>query len=34
MWMSENQWTRSLCDYSLWARGADAKEFGKILDEV
>ena len=21
----------SLCDYSLWARGADAKEFGKIL---
>lgn len=23
----------SLCDYSLWARGADAKEFGKILDE-
>ncbi|MBU1118179.1 polysaccharide deacetylase family protein [Patescibacteria group bacterium] len=23
----------SLCDYSLWARGADAKEFGKIFDE-
>jgi hypothetical protein len=23
----------SLCDYSLWARGADAEEFGKILDE-
>ncbi len=23
----------SLCDYSLWARGADAKEFGKILNE-
>jgi len=23
----------SLCDYSLWARGADAKEFGKILDQ-
>jgi hypothetical protein len=21
----------SLCDYSLWARGADAEEFGKIL---
>jgi len=21
----------SLCDYSLWARGADAKEFGKYL---
>jgi hypothetical protein len=23
----------SLCDYSLWARGADAEEFGKIFDE-
>jgi len=23
----------SLCDYSLWARGADAKEFAQILDE-
>lgn len=23
----------SLCDYSLWARGADPQEFGKILDE-
>lgn len=23
----------SLCDYSLWARGADSEEFGKILDE-
>ena len=23
----------SLCDYSLWARGADAKEFGKIFDQ-
>ncbi|HOB90054.1 MAG TPA: polysaccharide deacetylase family protein, partial [Candidatus Colwellbacteria bacterium] len=23
----------SLCDYSLWARGADSQEFGKILDE-
>ena len=23
----------SLCDYSLWARGANATEFGKILDE-
>lgn len=23
----------SLCDYSLWARGANASEFGKILDE-
>ena len=23
----------SLCDYSLWARGANAKEFGKIFDE-
>lgn len=23
----------SLCDYSLWARGADAKEFGKILSQ-
>lgn len=23
----------SLCDYSLWARGADAKEFGKIFNE-
>lgn len=23
----------SLCDYSLWARGADAKEFGRILDQ-
>lgn len=23
----------SLCDYSLWARGADAIEFGKILDQ-
>ena len=23
----------SLCDYSLWARGADATEFGKILDQ-
>ena len=23
----------SLCDYSLWARGADAKEFGIILDQ-
>jgi hypothetical protein len=23
----------SLCDYSLWARGADSLEFGKILDE-
>ena len=22
----------SLCDYSLWARGADAQEFGRILD--
>jgi len=23
----------SLCDYSLWARGAGAEEFGEILDE-
>lgn len=23
----------SLCDYSLWARGANAKDFGKIFDE-
>jgi len=23
----------SLCDYSLWSRGADAVEFGQILDE-
>jgi hypothetical protein len=23
----------SLCDYSLWARGSDAIEFGKILEE-
>ncbi len=23
----------SLCDYSLWARGANAEEFGKIFDE-
>ena len=23
----------SLCDYSLWARGADAQEFGKIVTE-
>lgn len=23
----------SLCDYSLWARGADAEEFGKIFNE-
>jgi hypothetical protein len=23
----------SLCDYSLWARGADAKKFGEILDK-
>ena len=23
----------SLCDYSLWSRGADAIEFGQILDE-
>lgn len=23
----------SLCDYSLWARGTDATEFGKILDQ-
>lgn len=23
----------SLCDYSLWARGADAQEFGKIVNE-
>lgn len=23
----------SLCDYSLWARGADAKEFAQILEE-
>ena len=23
----------SLCDYSLWARGADAQEFGRIFDE-
>ncbi len=23
----------SLCDYSLWARGSDAKEFGKMVDE-
>lgn len=23
----------SLCDYSLWARGANAQEFGQILDE-
>ena len=23
----------SLCDYSLWARGADAAEFGKIVEE-
>ena len=23
----------SLCDYSLWARGADTKEFGKIFSE-
>lgn len=23
----------SLCDYSLWARGADGQEFGKILNE-
>ena len=23
----------SLCDYSLWARGADAAEFGRIVEE-